>query len=43
MGGYHAVESRIARRHRVLKAGTIGFGGGAIDWRKQQPLGVAFD
>jgi hypothetical protein len=24
-------ESRIARRHRVLKAGTIEFGGGAID------------
>jgi hypothetical protein len=25
------VESRIAPRHRVLKAGTIKFGGGAID------------
>jgi hypothetical protein len=36
-------ESRIASRHRVLKAVAIEFGGGAIDWRKQQPLGVAFD
>jgi hypothetical protein len=36
-------ESRIASRYRVLKAGTIEFGSGAIDWRKQQPLGVAFD
>jgi len=24
-------ETRIAARHRVLKAGTIEFGGGAID------------
>lgn len=25
------IESRKSPRHRVLKAGTIGFGGGAID------------
>jgi hypothetical protein len=25
------VEKRVAPRHRVLKAGTIEFGGGAID------------
>jgi PilZ domain len=27
----HMVETRSAPRHRVLKAGTIEFGGGAID------------
>ena len=29
--GLVMVEKRIAKRHRVLKAGTIEFGGGVID------------
>ena len=36
-------ESRKLPRHRVLKAGTIGFGGGAIDCvvRNLSPKGAA--
>jgi hypothetical protein len=38
-------ESRIAPRHRVLKAGTIEFGGGAIDCtvRNVSATGAALD
>jgi PilZ domain len=38
-------EKRIAQRHRVLKAGTIGFGGGAIDCtvRNMSNKGAALD
>lgn len=38
-------EHRIAPRHRVLKAGTIAFGGGAIDCtvRNISDTGVALD
>lgn len=38
-------EHRIAPRHRVLKAGTIAFGGGAIDCtvRNISDTGAALD
>ena len=38
-------EHRIATRHRVLKAGTIEFGGGAIDCtvRNVSDTGAALD
>lgn len=38
-------ENRIAPRHRVLKAATIEFGGGAIDCtvRNLSPIGAALD
>jgi hypothetical protein len=38
-------EGRIAPRHRVLKAGTIEFGGGAIDCtvRNVSETGAALD
>ena len=38
-------EHRIAHRHRVLKAGTISFGGGAIDCtvRNISETGAALD
>jgi hypothetical protein len=38
-------EKRIARRHRVLKAGMIEFGGGAIDCtvRNLSNTGAALD
>ena len=38
-------EHRIATRHRVLKAGTIEFGGGAIDCtvRNLSATGAALD
>jgi hypothetical protein len=38
-------EHRIASRHRVLKAGTIEFGGGAIDCmvRNMSATGAALD
>lgn len=38
-------ERRIKTRHRVLKAGTIGFGGGAIDCivRNFSDTGAALD
>jgi PilZ domain len=39
------VESRKTSRHRVLKAGTIEFGGGAIDClvRNLSPTGAALE
>jgi len=39
------VEKRVVRRHRILKAGTIEFGGGAIDStvRNVSKLGAALD
>ncbi len=39
------VEKRVAPRHRVLKAGTIEFGGGAIDCtvRNVSNAGAALD
>jgi hypothetical protein len=39
------VEKRISQRHRVLKAGTIEFGGGAIDCmvRNISAAGAALD
>jgi hypothetical protein len=38
-------EKRIAPRHRVLKAGTIAFGGGTIDCtvRDMSDIGAALD
>ena len=38
-------EKRVAPRHRVLKAGTIEFGGGAIDCtiRNMSNAGAALD
>jgi hypothetical protein len=38
-------ENRVAARHRVLKAGTIEFGGGAIDCtvRNVSNTGAALD
>jgi hypothetical protein len=38
-------EKRTTQRHRVLKAGTIGFGGGVIDCmvRNISPAGAALD
>jgi hypothetical protein len=38
-------ENRISQRHRVLKAGTIEFGGGAIDCmvRNISAAGAALD
>jgi hypothetical protein len=42
-------EKRIAPRQRVLKAGTIEFGGGLLKrpcqivWRREKRIGVTFD
>jgi hypothetical protein len=43
--GQVMVEKRVAPRHRVLKAGTIEFGGGAIDCavRNVSKTGAAFE